>query len=66
MTTLATQQSASQSMPSFGLFARAKEALQTWNELRKTRKALGALNDHMLEDIGLTRSDIAALGHRSF
>ncbi|MFT6450965.1 MAG: hypothetical protein ACJA06_000445 [Halocynthiibacter sp.] len=66
MSMIATHQSASQSMPSFGLFARAVVALQSWNELRKTRKALGALNDHMLEDIGLTRSDIAALGQRSF
>lgn len=66
MTTLATHQSASHSMPSFGLFARVTAALQTWNELRKTRKALGALNDHMLDDIGLTRGDIAHLGNHSF
>lgn len=66
MTMIATHQSASQAMPSFGLFARAADALQNWNELRKTRKALNALNDHMLEDIGLTRGDIALLGQRSF
>ncbi|ABF65580.1 DUF1127 domain-containing protein [Ruegeria sp. TM1040] len=32
-----------------------------WNEARITRKALSQLSDAQLEDIGLTRADIAAL-----
>lgn len=33
-------------------------ALRDWNESRVTRKALGNLTDHELNDIGLRRSDI--------
>jgi len=35
--------------------------LRQWNDLRQTRKALSRLNDHLLEDIGLTRGDVEAL-----
>lgn len=45
----------------FSPLARALNALRNWNDLRETRKALSKLNDHMLEDIGLTRGDVAAL-----
>ena len=31
-----------------------------WNTTRKTRNELGELSNRALEDIGLTRSDIAA------
>lgn len=33
-----------------------------WNELRLTRKALGALTDRELDDIGLIRGDIDVMG----
>lgn len=43
---------------SFGeLFAR----LATWNDERLTRNALSKLSDRDLNDIGLSRSDIAGL-----
>lgn len=29
-----------------------------WNNVRRTHKALAALDDHLLRDIGLDRSDI--------
>lgn len=37
-----------------GLFV----ALSAWKDARATRKALSALTDRELEDIGLTRADI--------
>ena len=36
----------------------------TWNEARRTRNALARLTDHELDDIGLTRGDIDAIGRR--
>lgn len=33
----------------------------TWNEARKTRKALAQLSDRELFDIGLSRGDIDAI-----
>ncbi|MFC3118716.1 DUF1127 domain-containing protein [Jhaorihella thermophila] len=33
-------------------------AFTAWNDARVTRKALSALTDRELEDIGLTRADI--------
>ncbi|MCK4712909.1 MAG: DUF1127 domain-containing protein [Marinosulfonomonas sp.] len=40
-------------------------AIAHWNGARKTRKELSKLSDHALEDIGLSRGDIAAFstGH---
>ncbi len=35
-----------------------------WNEARRTRNALARLTDHELDDIGLTRGDIDAIGRR--
>lgn len=32
--------------------------LAAWNDSRATRKALGSLSDHELDDIGLSRGDI--------
>ncbi len=51
---------------SFGQFiARLSGAIATWNDSRKTRKALSSLSDRELEDIGLTRADIDTIGlHR--
>jgi uncharacterized protein YjiS (DUF1127 family) len=40
------------------LVARALIAVIAWNDARVTRKALGALTDRELDDIGLTRADI--------
>ncbi len=34
-------------------------ALSAWNDARATRKALSALTDRELEDIGLSRGDIS-------
>ena len=38
--------------------ANLREKVTTWNHLRITRKALNALSDRELTDIGLTRADI--------
>lgn len=48
---------------SAGRFLRSAQdmfgAFATWNDARMTRKALSKLTTRELEDIGLTRSDIA-------
>ena len=36
---------------------RSGETLQLWLERYRQRRALGGLNDHMLKDLGLSRSD---------
>ena len=36
--------------------------LKGWNDARVTRKALGKLSDHELDDIGLCRGDIETIG----
>ena len=36
---------------------RVGERLQLWRERYRQRRALGGLNDHMLKDLGLSRSD---------
>ncbi len=33
-------------------------SVSSWNEARRTRKALSALSDRQLDDIGLSRADI--------
>lgn len=40
----------------------AFNAAVTWNDARMTRKALGKLSDHELNDIGLCRGDIDTIG----
>lgn len=40
------------------LVARFVNRLTAWNNARLTQKALSALSDHELNDIGLTRADI--------
>ncbi|OCX64650.1 primosomal protein DnaI [Thioclava sp. SK-1] len=42
-----------------GLFAQAFQAILAWNDARMTRRALDKLSDRELDDIGLTRFDIA-------
>ena len=44
----------------------AVDALRAWNDTRRTIAALSALNANQLNDIGLTRADIADLAHRRF
>jgi uncharacterized protein YjiS (DUF1127 family) len=41
-------------------------ALRDWNDTRRTIAALSRLNADQLEDIGLTRGDIADFGRNSF
>ena len=36
---------------------RASDTLLLWLERYRQRRALGALSDHMLKDLGLSRSD---------
>lgn len=36
---------------------RAGDVLLLWLERRRQRRALGALSDHMLKDLGLSRAD---------
>ena len=43
-----------------GLVAR----FTAWNDARRTRNALARLTDHELDDIGLSRGDIDAIGRR--
>ena len=48
---------------SFAQFvAKLSGAIATWNDSRKTRKALSNLSDRELEDIGLSRADIDTIG----
>ncbi|MCL6283510.1 DUF1127 domain-containing protein [Ruegeria sp. 2012CJ41-6] len=39
----------------------AVRSVVDWNEARQTRKALSALSDAQLDDIGLTREQIALI-----
>ncbi|MGY9047570.1 hypothetical protein P775_16355 [Puniceibacterium antarcticum] len=48
----------------FGLFTSTYAAVSAWNDSRITRKALSALTDRELDDIGLTRGDIDAVARR--
>lgn len=43
------------------LFANANASVLAWNRSRRTRAALSKLTERELEDIGLTRGDIADL-----
>ncbi len=38
------------------------DSLAAWNDARVTRKALAALSDRELDDIGLCRGDIELIG----
>ena len=47
---------------SFGaFFSRMGEIFQAWNDARATRRALNALSDRELADIGLSRGDIESI-----
>ena len=47
-----------------GRLAALINAILAWNDARQTRKALAALSDHELDDIGLVRGDIDRISHR--
>ncbi|MFA3920081.1 DUF1127 domain-containing protein [Ruegeria hyattellae] len=42
-------------------FGSALRSVADWNEARQTRKELSALSDAQLDDIGLTREQIALI-----
>jgi len=46
-----------------GLFGTLVTAFSAWNDARVTRNALSRLSDRELEDIGLSRGEIDAIGH---
>lgn len=45
---------------------RAGDTLLLWLERYRQRRALGALSDHMLKDLGLSRSDAGREGGKRF
>ena len=49
-----------------GFFSRVLATVVAWNDARVTRKALSALSDRELEDIGLARGDIEHVAHPDF
>ncbi|WP_449227290.1 DUF1127 domain-containing protein [Azospirillum argentinense] len=42
------------------------DTVATWNERRRQRRALEALPDHLLQDIGLSRADAATEADKPF
>lgn len=50
----------------FALISRAYGAVIAWNDARVTRRALAALTDRELEDIGLIRGDIDTVATPEF
>ena len=46
--------------------ARVVARLLEWQELARQRRALAALDDHMLKDIGLSRADARQEAERAF
>ena len=47
-----------------GFFGRLSAAFLAWNDARVTRRALAALSDRELDDIGLCRGDIEQIAAR--
>lgn len=45
-------------------FSRVTTAIAAWNDVRVTRKALDALSDRELDDIGLCRGDIELISRQ--
>ena len=65
MAAIETTRSTSFQTAPIGLsFSRMVNAITAWNDARITRKALSALSDRELDDIGLTRADIATFTAR--
>ncbi len=48
----------------FSAFTGMAGTFASWNDTRVTRNALSRLSDHELDDLGLTRSDIANMSGR--
>ncbi len=48
----------------FSAFTGVAGNVASWNDARVTRNALSKLSDHELDDLGLSRGDIAAFGGR--
>ncbi len=48
------------------VFAGAREALHAWRQRSRERAELAALDDRMLQDIGLTRGDAEFLVNKPF
>jgi uncharacterized protein YjiS (DUF1127 family) len=46
--------------------SRGLAAVMRWQELARQRRALAALDDHMLKDLGLSRADAAQESGRRF
>ncbi|MCQ0092093.1 DUF1127 domain-containing protein [Roseovarius sp. M141] len=65
MAAIDTTRSAQFQTASVGLnISRFVAAFTAWKDARATRKALSVLSDRELDDIGLTRSDIAKFSAR--
>jgi uncharacterized protein YjiS (DUF1127 family) len=47
------------------LFNSARQTLAAWRRRRRTFRALTELDDHILKDIGLHRSEILSVAHHS-
>ena len=47
-----------------GALRRLLGAARAWNDRRVTRKVLAGLDDHLLDDIGLSRADAGGLPYR--
>jgi uncharacterized protein YjiS (DUF1127 family) len=52
--------------PAFGWLVAVMGALGAWRERYQQRRILDALSDHMLNDIGVSRTDLARDEWRSF
>jgi uncharacterized protein YjiS (DUF1127 family) len=52
--------------PAFGWLANMMSALRAWRERHQQRRILDALSDHMLNDIGVSRTDLGRDEWRSF
>jgi len=46
------------------MISRFVGTVAAWNDARVTRNALSRLSDHELDDLGLTRGDVANLGSK--
>lgn len=64
MAVLDTTRSEFNASPAGLSLTRLIAAFTAWNDARITRKALSALSDRELEDIGVTRADIASFSVR--
>jgi uncharacterized protein YjiS (DUF1127 family) len=49
-----------------GGFRRAVETLLTWRDRARSRRMLGALDEHMLRDIGLNRGSASSEAEKPF